>query len=102
MCIYNILNQSPVDGTLGYSHVLAIVNSAAMNIGVHAPFKLIVFSRYMPRMRLQDHIVILFLVFLGNFHIVLHSDCANLHATNSEVELLFLHTLSSIYYLYTF
>ena len=38
-----------VDGYLGCLHVLAIVNSAAMNIGVQVSFQIIVFSEYMPR-----------------------------------------------------
>ena len=38
-----------VNGQLGYFHVLAIVNSAAMNIEVHVSFQVIVLSRYMPR-----------------------------------------------------
>ena len=38
-----------VDGHLCYLHVLAIVNSAAMNIGVQCSFWIIVFSGYMPR-----------------------------------------------------
>ena len=36
---------------LGCFHVLAIVNSAAMNIGVHVSFqiRIFIFSRYVPR-----------------------------------------------------
>ena len=34
---------------LGCFHVLAVVNSAAVNIGVHVSFQTMFFSRYMPR-----------------------------------------------------
>ena len=37
-----------VDGHLGGFHVLAIVNRAAMGIGVHASFRVVVFLGYMP------------------------------------------------------
>ena len=40
---------SSVDGCLGCSHILAIVNSAAMNVGVCIFFPVIVLSGYMPR-----------------------------------------------------
>ena len=41
--------QSSVDGHLGYFHGLAIENSAAVNIGMHVFFRIMVFSRYMAR-----------------------------------------------------
>ena len=41
--------HSSVFGYLGYFHVLAIVNTAAMNIGVHIPFQIMVFSGFIPR-----------------------------------------------------
>ena len=39
----------PCLGCIGCSHVLAVVNSAAMNFGVHVSFQIKVFSGYMPR-----------------------------------------------------
>ena len=46
-----ILIHSSVDGQLGCFHVLAIVNSAAVNIGVHVSFliRVFIFCRYRPR-----------------------------------------------------
>ena len=41
--------HSSVDGHLGCIYVLAIVNSAAMNIGIHVSFSILVSSGYMPR-----------------------------------------------------
>ena len=50
MCIYhNFFTHSSVDGHLGCFHVLAIVNSAAMNNGIHVSFSILVSSGYMPR-----------------------------------------------------
>ena len=37
------------DGYLGHLHVLAIVSRAAVNIGVHVSFYIIVLSRFMLR-----------------------------------------------------
>ena len=49
VCVPHILNQSSVVGHLGCFRVLAIINSAAMKIGVHESFQIILFSTYMPR-----------------------------------------------------
>ena len=38
-----------VDGHLGCIHVLAVGNSAAMNIGMHVYFRSVVFASYKPR-----------------------------------------------------
>ena len=40
--------HSSVNGHLDCFHILAIVSSAAMNIGVHGSFPIMVFSGYMP------------------------------------------------------
>ena len=48
-------------GILGGFHILAIVNSAVMNIWVHVSFSIKVLSE-MPRVGLLDHMVVLYLV----------------------------------------
>ena len=44
----NIFIHSSVNGHLGFFHVLAIVNSAAMNSGILVSFPILVSSGYMP------------------------------------------------------
>ena len=41
--------RSSVDGHLGCFHILAIINSATVNNGLHVFFQIMVFCRYMPR-----------------------------------------------------
>ena len=46
---HNFFIHSSVDRHLGCFHVLAIVNCAEMNIGIHVSFSILISSGYMPR-----------------------------------------------------
>ena len=48
---HSFLIHSSVDGNLGFFHVLAIINSAAMNIGVCVSLSDLVSSVCMPSFR---------------------------------------------------
>ena len=46
--MYNVFIHSSVNGYLGCLHVLTVINSVAMNIGMHVSFQINVLSIYMP------------------------------------------------------
>ena len=60
---HSFLIHLSADVHLGYFHVLAIINSAAMNIGAHVSLSILVSSVCMPAVGLLSHKAVLFAIF---------------------------------------
>ena len=94
MC--RIFIHSPISGHFGCICVLAVVNSAAVYVGMHLSFQIMVFPGYIPRNKIVGSYNNSSF-FLKNLHTVFPGSCTNLHSFQQCKKTPFFPTPSSIF-----
>ena len=94
---HGFLIYSSADGHLGCLHVLDIINSATMNIGVHVSLSDLVSSVCSPEVGLLGHMAVLIPVFKEISMLFSIAAVLVCIPTNSVRVFPFLHTLSNTY-----